>query len=446
MMITKKWVTLFCLSLLLFAAACSGGATDTPSSSGEASGSEGDSSGKVELRMTWWGSQTRHDLTTKVIQLFEEKHPGITIKPEYSGWDGYFDKLTTQVAGSNAPDIIQMDYAFLTDFARRGALLDLTPFAESKELRTEDHDQSMITAGSIDDKLYAITLGVNAPGVIYDATVFQELGIEEPQESWTWKDFGDIATKIAAAKGEGFYGSADISGTTNMFEVFIRQSGKGLFDGGTMTATSEELQQWFDMWGALRENGGVTTAEITASTTNALETRPISLGTAAMDFAWSNQLLTFQQVNKNQDHKLGIQVLPHGVNEQQIGEYLKPGQFLSGYGKTKHPKEVAMFIDFMVNDPEATAILGSERGVPVNSSIRAQMQPTLPEAEQAIFQFIDTVSKHSSEIDPPYPQGFAEVDTSFKSASEQIAFGQGSTPDVIAQFIEGAKATLGSSQ
>lgn len=256
-----------------------------------------------------------------------------------------------------------MDYAFLTDFARRGALLDLTPFAESKELRTEDHDQSMITAGSIDDKLYAITLGVNAPGVIYDATVFQELGIEEPQESWTWKDFGDIATKIAAAKGDGFYGSADISGTTNMFEVFIRQSGKGLFDGGTMTATSEELQQWFDMWGALRENGGVTTAEITASTTNALETRPISLGTAAMDFAWSNQLLTFQQVNKNQDHKLGIQVLPHGVNEQQIGEYLKPGQFLSGYGKTKHPKEVAMFIDFMVNDPEATAILGSERGV-----------------------------------------------------------------------------------
>lgn len=108
------------------------------------------------------GSQTRHDLTTKVIKLFEEKHPGITIKPEYSGWDGYMDKLTTQVAGSNAPDIVQMDYAFLTDFARRGALLDLTPYADSKELRTEDHDESMIKAGTIDDKLYAITLGVNA--------------------------------------------------------------------------------------------------------------------------------------------------------------------------------------------------------------------------------------------------------------------------------------------
>ncbi|HER2209499.1 TPA: extracellular solute-binding protein, partial [Streptococcus pyogenes] len=163
----------FCLSLLMFATACSGGSSAPSASTNE--GEEGDTSGKIELRMTWWGSQTRHDLTTKVIKLFEEKHPGITIKPEYSGWDGYFDKLTTQVAGSNAPDIIQMDYAFLTDFARRGALLDLTPYAESKELRTEDHDKSMLKAGSIDDKLYAITLGVNAPGVIYDATVFQEL-------------------------------------------------------------------------------------------------------------------------------------------------------------------------------------------------------------------------------------------------------------------------------
>ncbi|CAH1219907.1 extracellular solute-binding protein [Paenibacillus sp. JJ-223] len=440
----KKWVTLCCLTLLLFATACSGG-TSSPAASSDG-GDKGETSGNIELRMTWWGSQTRHDLTTKVIKLFEEKHPGITIKPEYSGWDGYMDKLTTQVAGSNAPDIVQMDYAFLTDFARRGALLDLTPYADSKELRTEDHDESMIKAGTIDDKLYAITLGVNAPGVIYDATLFKELGIEEPQESWTWSDFSKIAASIAAAKGEGFYGSADISGATNMFEVFIRQTGKGLFDGGTLTATSEELQQWFDMWGALRANGGATPAEVTASTTNATETRPISLGTAAMDFAWSNQLLTFQQVNKNQDHTLGIQVIPHSEGEKQIGEYLKPGQFISGYAKTKHPKEVAMFIDFMVNDPEATAILGSERGVPVNSSIREQLKPNLSEGEQTIFQFIDVVSQHSSEIDPPYPQGFSEVDASFKTASEQIAFDQGSMPDVIAQFIEGAKAALGSGQ
>lgn len=105
-----------------------------------------------------------------------------------------------------------------------------------------------------------------------------------------------------------------------------------------------------------------------------------------------------------------------------------------------------MFIDFMVNDPEATAILGSERGVPVNSSVREQMQSKLPDSEKAIFQFIDVVAKHSSPINPPYPQGYSEVDTSFKTASEQIAFGQGSPADVIQQFIDNANAALASGQ
>ncbi|WP_322906876.1 sugar ABC transporter substrate-binding protein [Paenibacillus campi] len=440
----KKWGILFALTLLVLTTACGGGTSNTASSGSGSNGS--DDAGKIQLRMAWWGSQTRHDLTNKVIKLFEQKHPNITIKPEYSGWDGYMDKMSTQVAGSNAPDLMQMDYAFLSDFARRGALLDLTPYTQNSVLDISKHDKSMIQAGTIDNKLYAITLGVNAPGVIYDATLLQQLGIAAPAETWTWKDFSDMTAKIAAAKGKGFYGSADVSGMTNMFEVFARQSGVGLFENGKLAVTSDQLQQWFEMWAALRANGGATPAEVTASATNAIETRPLSLGIAAMDFAWSNQLLTFQKVNKNQDHKLAIQVIPHGVDEKRSGEYLKPGQFMSGYAKTEHPKEVAMFIDFMVNDPEATAILGSERGVPVNSSIREQMQSKLPESEQAIFTFIDVVAKHSSPINPPYPQGYAQVDTSFKTASEQIAFGQASIADAIKQFIDNATAALASGQ
>lgn len=196
----RRGVTLLLsAALLMTTAACSSSGTNAGEGAKAASGTANETPA-IELRMTWWGSQTRHDLTAKMIKRFEEKNPGITIKPEYSGWDGYFDKLSTQVAGSNAPDIIQMDYAFLSDYAKRGTLLDLTPYTQDGTLRTEDHDQSMISAGSIDGKLYAITLGVNAPGVIYNASVLQELGIAEPQESWTWMDFADMANTIADKK------------------------------------------------------------------------------------------------------------------------------------------------------------------------------------------------------------------------------------------------------
>lgn len=50
------------------------------------------------LRVTWWGSQTRHDLTMAAIEKFEEKYPYITVEAEFTSWDGYWSKLATQVA------------------------------------------------------------------------------------------------------------------------------------------------------------------------------------------------------------------------------------------------------------------------------------------------------------------------------------------------------------
>jgi len=63
-----------------------------------------------------------------------------------------------------------------------------------------------------------------------------------------------------------------------------------------------------------------------------------------------------------------------------------------------------------------------------------------------IYDFIETVSKHSSDIDPPYPQGFSELDKSFHTTSEQISFGQSSIDDAITQFMNNAKSILGKSQ
>ena len=57
--------------------------------------------GKVNLRMVWWGSQERHDATLKVLDLYKEKNPNVTFETEFSGWEGYWDKLATQSAAQN---------------------------------------------------------------------------------------------------------------------------------------------------------------------------------------------------------------------------------------------------------------------------------------------------------------------------------------------------------
>ncbi|MGL5700266.1 MAG: ABC transporter substrate-binding protein, partial [Kluyvera sp.] len=43
----------------------------------------------VELRMSWWGGNSRHQATLKALELFKQKYPNIKVKAEYTGWEGH---------------------------------------------------------------------------------------------------------------------------------------------------------------------------------------------------------------------------------------------------------------------------------------------------------------------------------------------------------------------
>ena len=75
--------------------------------------------GKTTLNVLWWGSQTRHEMTTEMLEKFEELNPDIDVVMDYSDWDGYWTKLPAQVAGGQTPDVFQMDYAKLAEYVDR---------------------------------------------------------------------------------------------------------------------------------------------------------------------------------------------------------------------------------------------------------------------------------------------------------------------------------------
>ena len=83
--------------------------------------------GPVTLRFLWWGGSDRHARTLKALQAFEAGHPGVRVKAEYMGFNGYLEKLTTQMVGGTEPDLLQINWAWLAMFSRQGTgFLDLT--------------------------------------------------------------------------------------------------------------------------------------------------------------------------------------------------------------------------------------------------------------------------------------------------------------------------------
>lgn len=91
------------------------------------SGPDGSTSagGKVVLRYTWWGNPDRAARTQEAVDLFEEKHPDVDVQTSFAGYDAYKQKLATQAAGGDAPDVMQLDYRMIDQYASGGVLLDL---------------------------------------------------------------------------------------------------------------------------------------------------------------------------------------------------------------------------------------------------------------------------------------------------------------------------------
>ena len=74
-------------------------------------------------------------------------NPDVKIAGQPGEFTSYWDKLATQTAGGTAPDIIQMDMAYISEYGTRGALLDLGKVDVSKFV------EGTVDSGKINDKL-----------------------------------------------------------------------------------------------------------------------------------------------------------------------------------------------------------------------------------------------------------------------------------------------------
>ena len=394
----------------------------------------------TRLRMFWWGSRERAERTDKTNKLYQEKNPGVTITGETLGWTDYWPRLATQTAGRNAPDVIQMDYRYIYEYARRGALLPLDPFV-AKGLNLGDFSEAAIDSGKVDRKIYGVSLGLNSTAMMFDQGLITSLGLKPPTHDMTWAQVGELAGEISkAAKRPGFFGLTDGARYEPALEVWLRQRGKALYtDDGKLGFDATDIGEWLGFWHDLRKRGAIASAEVAALDMGELDTSLLTVGKAAMVFAHSNQLVGFQALVKS---KLGMTMYPSGGAGAKYGQYLKPSMLLSIYARTRYPEAAVKLVDFYVSNKEAGMILGVERGVPASSAVRKAVEPTLDELGQVMADYVSFVSDKVSPLPAPPPQGAGEIQVLLRRVNEQIGFGRMSVEAGAKQFIAEANAVL----
>lgn len=395
------------------------------------------SDGTVTLRFSWWGSDVRHKMTQKLIDAFEAKNPNIKIEGEYGDWSGYWDKLATQVASQDAPDVIQMDAAYLGEYAERGALLEL------KDVDLGKFDQAVADAGKVEGKQYAVTAGVNAQVVLANPALVAASGATLPDDTtWTWDEYNKTAAAITENSKGGVYGSGAVSGDAPM-NLWFRQHGKSLFTAdGKLGFDENDLTGWYEYQAELRDSEAVPPASVmTEDVTASVDQQGLATNRFALAWYWSNQL---GALAKASGQALEIH-RPPSTDGTAAGakQFYKSSQFWSASSRTKHPAEVQKFIDFLSNSVEAGEIALADRGIPGNSEVRTAVLPKLTPEDAATAKFIDEISSELGDAVPVPPAGSSSVVEAFGRYAMEVHFNRMSPADAAKKAMDEAKSTLG---
>lgn len=402
-------------------------------------GGDGDGGGgPVTLRFTWWGNTDRAELTEKAVDAFEAKYPDIKIETSYAEFNAYWEKMATQIAGGSAPDILQMDYRYVREYADRAVLAELN--TGDVTIDTSKMNPGLLNSGKVGDKTYAIPMSQNTQALLYDPAVTAAAGDNAPKDGWTWADLEAGTKKVSAATGNTVRGITDFGQIEDWFEVWLRQQGKALYTAeGKLGYTADDVARYWTFTNNLRQAGGATPAEETAKMDGSQANSPLAKKTSAAEFNYDSVLTPKSW--EIYGRELALAAFPS--DSANLGQYAKPSMLISIAKRSKHQKEAAAFINFILNDVEIGTVLGLSRGMPANSDVQAAVAATLTGPPKIAYDFEQSLASKLTEAPAPPPKGAGTVKASFQRVYDDVIFGRSSPQDAAAKFIKEAEQSIG---
>ncbi|MBQ9643123.1 MAG: extracellular solute-binding protein [Lachnospiraceae bacterium] len=376
------------------------------------------SAGDVTIGFGWWGNQVRDEVTKAATDHFTELYPNVTFNLNAQTWNDYWAQMTSFSSSDTLPDLMQQDYAYFEQWVEAGDLLDLTPYVESGALDLSKLPESIVQTGvsASDGHIYAVCAGMNAPGLSYNKTLTDELGIEVP-DNMTWDQFVDISREIYEKSGVGVLWHN--LNSENPITYFARGKGhEALFTTEGVTVTPEEMTEYYTRLKTGVEEGWLFSTEKCASVDMAtIPQHPLVFGSDPSVRSWcafnfSNQYLAFANAAEADGIELGITSWPEDNPTQ--ANYLKPSQFFSITTDTKNPDLAVAVLNYLINDVEANTLLRAERGIPANTEVAAAIAEEVSKVDASypiIVDYLDFVGDNSSAIFPPLPGYAGTVNT-----------------------------------
>ena len=382
-----------------------------------------ESSDKITLRFSWWGGDSRTAATMEAIQLYESLNPNVDIEAEYTAFSGYYQKLITQLASGNAPDLYQVDQGWVAELHARGnAFTDMNTLSA---IDVSTIPETMLNDYCIKDgKLVVLPLGYNGTVFLYNKTLLADyLNEDGTLGDLTWEEFEAIGKDLHEKHPDCYMTVAVTDGYVRyilkpMLEQLTNKI--AIQDDMTVGFTVDEMEKTFTEFLKIFSSG---TAQPYAESViyDTLQNNPLWLNGNI-----GGVFLFFSNIDgeiQNLDYDWDVTALPQFEGAMTSGQEVCPSLMVAINSNTSDVKkeEAAKFIQWMLNDPEAVKILKTERGVPASSAALATL------TENDLLSPIMAKGIEISNATVGFKNGDYEMDSSIQSVfvqkMEQVIYG-----------------------
>lgn len=313
------------------------------------------SEGSTKLTVSFWADG---DLETKenLMKMVEDKF-NVEIDYWYVSGPDYPMKLTTVMSSGDVPDMMEMANDVFYPFKDTGKIEDLRPYIESENLLSGTWGDANLAQYTYSDVIYAVPTVTKTFTILYNKDLFDEAGIEYPEDDWTENDLLEKARSLTTGEGVnkiyGFdWGWALHETMRGLFgnPVYdVESYSMNVLENEEFRHTMELLKQMFDE--ELMIYGSSTDASITN-------------GSVAMALAWApsvSQGSFSEQVGDAFDWD--VVELP---KNDEYGPWKSTartdGWMLSS--ETEHKELVWEAIKYLSTDPEPVLLASQNNGIP----------------------------------------------------------------------------------
>ncbi len=379
----------------------------------------------ADLRMSWWGGDSRHLATQEALKYCGDKL-GHTISPEFTGWSGHQEKITTQLAGGTEADIMQINWPWLPLFTPTGeGFADLNEYSDIIDLSQWTEDE--LATSTVNGHLQGLPLSITGRLPWFNQTTFEKAGLSIPT---TWDELEEAGKVFKEKLGDDYYpyeatGTDGLDARLLMTAYLTQKTGKTMIDPETLefNYSMDELVDALEMYKRYTDEGVIIPwPKVAAGGNLVLHENPSwADGHIAGTYQWDT--VYFKISDPLQEGQVLVPskiLLAEGATND--GVYRKPSMLFSISRNSDNGDAAAEVVNCLLNDEGAIEILGTTRGIPASKAAFDQLT-----AAGAIEQ--EQIDAHQIILDATGPTispyfEHPQIASAIGDTLEEFAYGQ----------------------